>query len=148
MGFFAKKKKQSDPENPDYGATYNLSDDDDLPVATMVTDMPPATAPMQQQPSFQQPTPPPPQHAKPVNQQQQAQIATMSTVFLTRAPTLMQPCPCCQAHARTRVVTFPNWVTWSLCAIIFLICWPLCWLPVVLTKVKIQTSNLNLPSLF
>ena len=135
MGFFSKKKKKGDTTQD-----YVIPDDDaDLPVAhvvkiptgTAVASAPPATAPY---------TPPMPistlqSTSTTMNHHQPESSKQIPNMFLTRFPTEMEHCPCCQAHARTRVVTFPNWVTWSLCIVIFFICWPVCWIPLVMTKV-------------
>jgi LITAF-like zinc ribbon domain len=138
MGFFSKKTKETDPEAP--SPNRLVGDDDDLPVATMVTAFPVQSAPPPQPKAPSAPTMmmPPPQQP---SYQQHTATATMSNVFLSRAPTLMQPCPCCQQNARTRVVTFPSWVTWTLCIVIFFVFWPLCWIP--LTIVKVRKGNVS-----
>jgi LITAF-like zinc ribbon domain len=143
MGFFGKKKKETNPEAPhtNYGL---IGEDDDLPVATMVTAFPvdpELPQPQPQAPSAPMMMPPPQQPSY----YQQNTSATISNVFLTRAPTLMQPCPCCQSNARTRVVTFPNWVTWSLCVVILFIFWPLCWIPLVMVKVSDECLKVSIP---
>jgi len=69
-------------------------------------------------------------------------VDEIPSVFLTRLPCQMDHCPCCQARCRTRVVTFPNWVTWTMCILIFFVFWPLCWVPLVLTKVSTVKRSL------
>ena len=139
MGFFSKKSssvKGKEAPLADYGSAQ---DDADLPVAHVVgvpmgfapsatlspATVPPATAPSGPMITNIQ--------EKTARTQQQGNIAK---IILTRFPTQMDHCPCCQANSRTRVVTFPNWVTWSLCALLFFVFWPLCWVPLVVEKVR------------
>lgn len=132
MGFFSKKKKG------DTAQDYVIPDDDaDLPVAHVVQIPKGAPPPAAAMPPTTAPSAPPMQfytlETKTTTQQQSQHIPN---IFLTRFPVEMEHCPCCQVTARTRVVTFPNWVTWSLCVVIFFLCWPVCWIPLVMTKVN------------
>lgn len=138
MGFFSSKKKAPDDASGDF--VYGLqADDDNLPVATLVTEVP------QGGPSAPPPPPSTNPYSKPsappdsMKKNQQPTVAAMNTipsVFLTRNPTQMDACPCCQANARTRVVTAPSIVTWAVVVLLVFIFWPLCWLPLVMTKTK------------
>lgn len=142
MGFFGKKKKGDNDAGAKGASTADHvlpEDDSNLPVAHAVTSEipmgspPPAKAPKisnvqgKQEPILQQ-------------QQEEKQKNKIPSIFLTRLPLLMDHCPCCEGSARTRVVTFPNWVTWSMVAVLFFLCWPLCWVPLVFAKVSIPNE--------
>jgi len=62
--------------------------------------------------------------------------------FTIREPsTMMNPCPHCHEMSKTKVHTFPNWVTWA--SVLLLLCvgmWPFFWIPLVMTKTK-QTDH-------
>jgi len=134
MGWFGKKKEASS----DY---YNAADVEDgsLPVAVAVVE----------------PQPPPKQTiasnkvaaapstalvTKSQIQQQQQLRAPPPILFLTRVPMMLNPCPICQTPGRTRVRTFPNWMTWLLVLALLFIFWPLCWIPLVTDSMK-QTDH-------
>lgn len=58
-----------------------------------------------------------------------------------RRPTLVPQCPHCAAcHRRTRTRTYPHWLTWLSCVILLVLCWPLCWIPLVLEMTQ-QTEH-------
>jgi hypothetical protein len=58
-----------------------------------------------------------------------------------RSPQLMPQCPECGAmNARTRIRTFPNWLTWCMVVALVFLFWPLCWLPLVVDSLK-QTDH-------
>jgi hypothetical protein len=146
MGFLSWGKKSNNKEQTD----YNLHDD--LPVAQAVT----WTGPSSAMPSSAAPASYPPPSAPIAPVQMEAGTTKMTsaslsktkfipTMFLTRFPTQMECCPSCHARARTRVHTFPNWATWALCVIILFIFWPLCWIPLVMTKVKYGDNSDLLP---
>lgn len=130
MGFFGSKKKKDMDAESGYGLH---TDDEDLPVATCVTEVPVGAPPAAPQAKNKQSMAPATMVQLPA-----ATSSTMKEIpsaLLTRLPTQMSNCPCCQANSRTRVVTAPNWVTWALCVVLLFVCWPLFWLPLVMTKV-------------
>lgn len=58
-------------------------------------------------------------------------------LFLRRGPTAMARCPACGAsNVKTRTTTSPNWATWATAAGILLVCWPACWVPLVVDQAK------------
>lgn len=139
MGFFGSKKKSADDASGAFA--YGLqADDDDLPVATLVTEVPQGGASAPPPPPstnpYSKPSAPPDPMMKKSQQPTVAAMNTIPSVFLTRNPTQMDACPCCQANARTRVVTAPSIVTWAVVVLLVFVFWPLCWLPLVMTKTK------------
>ena len=55
-----------------------------------------------------------------------------------RHPCRMAACPHCGAESRTKVRTFPNWITWALSLLLLFLFWPLCWVPLVIDRVSIM----------
>lgn len=53
-----------------------------------------------------------------------------------RKPAMLDMCPNCQQQSRTQVRTYPNIVTWAMAVLLFLLFWPLCWVPLVVSKCK------------
>lgn len=54
-----------------------------------------------------------------------------------RKPAFMATCPYCQSvNVRTRLQTFPSWVTWLAVLLIALVFWPLAWIPLVVDCTK------------
>lgn len=53
-----------------------------------------------------------------------------------RKPAMLDCCPNCQQQSRTKVRTYPNILTWAMAVLIFLLFWPLCWIPLVVSKCK------------
>lgn len=60
------------------------------------------------------------------------EVRTNPMIFFSRVPTVLPQCPLClKTNARTRTVTSPNWMTWVTVAVLLVIFWPLCWIPLV-----------------
>jgi LITAF-like zinc ribbon domain len=54
-----------------------------------------------------------------------------------RKPAHMAQCPYCQsANVRTRMQTYPSWITWLAVLLIALVLWPLAWIPLVVDCAK------------
>jgi len=148
MGWFQKKQ---DNALPTHQATAPI---DELPVAVMVED-PLASAsssklPGQQPPAQEQALQPPAQPVQPSGNPQQVSVSYQNPpnkekellLLLTREPTnLTTPCPYCGVQARTKVQTFPNWLTWLSCIILAFVFWPICWIPLVVRSMK-QTDHI------
>lgn len=124
MGFFGGKS-QSIAEDAYVGTLEEGS----LPMAVAV----PASAPS--------PSPPPP----PTNPafMPSVKVANLDepvhykNLPFPRSPTILSICPHCQkCHVRTRIRTAPNWVTWLVAIALFLIFWPICWIPFVADCLK------------
>ena len=59
----------------------------------------------------------------------------------SRNPMGMHQCPHCHVvGSRTRVKTYPNWLTWTSAAGLFIVFWPVCWVPLVVDNMK-QTDH-------
>ena len=56
-----------------------------------------------------------------------------------RGPVMVSCCPSCQQETRTTIRTYPTLWTWIACAILFIVFWPLCWVPLVLETVSLHT---------
>ncbi|GKY99917.1 hypothetical protein MPSEU_000945300 [Mayamaea pseudoterrestris] len=74
----------------------------------------------------------------PTNQYMPQQTATSANLIeFTRNPQVLAQCPQCSAwNARTRVRTYPNWMTWVSCVLLVFIFWPLCWIPLAVDALK------------
>ncbi|CAJ1932842.1 unnamed protein product [Cylindrotheca closterium] len=60
---------------------------------------------------------------------------------LARNPMYLSQCPYCfHRDSTTRIETFPTWQTWTLFAVLLILFWPLCWIPLVLNNSK-QTDH-------
>mmetsp|Transcript_20575 Transcript_20575/g.44677 ORF Transcript_20575/g.44677 Transcript_20575/m.44677 type:complete len:185 (-) Transcript_20575:411-965(-) len=60
-----------------------------------------------------------------------------SNIPLGRHPTSIPICPHCSTqNVTTRTSTYPGIETWLLCFGILLICWPACWIPLVMDSAK------------
>mmetsp|Transcript_86638 Transcript_86638/g.129909 ORF Transcript_86638/g.129909 Transcript_86638/m.129909 type:complete len:179 (+) Transcript_86638:139-675(+) len=59
---------------------------------------------------------------------------------LTRAPMMMRQCPNCHQESRTRIETFPTWQSFALAVVLFIVFWPICWVPLVVDTCK-QTNH-------
>jgi hypothetical protein len=57
-----------------------------------------------------------------------------------RTPMMIATCPHCRQESRTQVRTYPSCATWTAAGGLFLIFWPLCWLPLVVDQMK-QTDH-------
>jgi membrane protease subunit (stomatin/prohibitin family) len=145
MGWFGKKKGEIDSDYVDV---------ESMPIAVAVMDSPmaaPSAPPSSQNGSInttayaampqqhQQQQVVTHQHQKQQQQQQQQQQPAQH-VFLSRIPTMMNPCPFCNMSARTRVRTAPNWATWISALILLFLFWPICWIPFVADSMK-QTDH-------
>ena len=54
-----------------------------------------------------------------------------------RFPTTLNKCPACHtSQITTRIRTYPSCVTWTVVAILFLVFWPVCWIPLVIDTCK------------
>merc|ERR1711920_881532 len=55
----------------------------------------------------------------------------------SRRPVNLAFCPhCAREHVRTRTRTYPNFVTWTCVAVGAVIFFPICWVPLVVDKMK------------
>lgn len=55
---------------------------------------------------------------------------------VSRFPMMMESCPHCNQESRTRVTTEPNWRTWTAAGGLFFVFWPICWVPLVVDSCK------------
>uniref|UniRef100_A0A7S4J793 LITAF domain-containing protein n=1 Tax=Odontella aurita TaxID=265563 RepID=A0A7S4J793_9STRA len=53
-----------------------------------------------------------------------------------RKPAMLDCCPNCQQQSRTTVRTYPNVLTWLAVVAMIILFWPLCWIPLVVSKCK------------
>ena len=122
MGWFGTKKSEIDSD---------YADVESMPIAVAVMDSPiaaPSAPPSSQDSSSNATT----YVAMPQQEQQQQKQQPMPhVVFLSRIPTMLNPCPFCSQSARTRVRTAPNWATWISALILLFVFWPICWIPFV-----------------
>jgi len=136
MGFFSKKSKKT--ETDVYGGDYGMQDDENLPVAEIVCEV----RSSDEQPSLT--TYKTTADNLPIIDPSASGSASgqkIPAIWLSRMPMPMECCPCCQvAGARTRVVTYPSRITWALCVLIVFIFWPLCWIPLVMEKVRFLSA--------
>jgi hypothetical protein len=135
MGWFGKKKSEIDSDYVDV---------EDIPIAVVVMDSSTVapSAPPASQECFSSTTA---YAAIPQHHQQQQVMAheqqqPVPHVFLSRIPTMLNPCPLCSRSARTRVRTAPNWATWLAALVLLFLFWPICWLPLVTDSMK-QTDH-------
>ena len=100
---------------------------DALPVATLVTEstMPPSTAPLE-------PTT--------TSNPNVASGIIYADEPVSRYPMTMTSCPVCNQESRTRVTTAPTWKTWTAGGCLFMVFWPVCWVPLVVDSCK-QTNH-------
>mmetsp|Transcript_31598 Transcript_31598/g.67637 ORF Transcript_31598/g.67637 Transcript_31598/m.67637 type:complete len:142 (+) Transcript_31598:137-562(+) len=57
--------------------------------------------------------------------------------ILGRQPISIGMCPHCQQYGvMTRIRTYPSWETWFACAVLLLVFWPACWVPLVYDSCK------------
>mmetsp|Transcript_27729 Transcript_27729/g.58274 ORF Transcript_27729/g.58274 Transcript_27729/m.58274 type:complete len:153 (-) Transcript_27729:440-898(-) len=57
--------------------------------------------------------------------------------ILGRQPISIGMCPHCQQYGvMTRIRTYPSWETWFACAVLLLVFWPACWVPLVYDSVN------------
>ena len=54
----------------------------------------------------------------------------------SRNPMNLDKCPHCHQPTRTRIVSYPSFVTWISVVFIFFIFWPLFWLPLILESTR------------
>jgi len=60
---------------------------------------------------------------------------------LARNPMFLAQCPYCfHQDSTTRIETYPTWQTWTLFAVLLILFWPVCWIPLVLSNCK-QTDH-------
>jgi LITAF-like zinc ribbon domain len=60
--------------------------------------------------------------------------------FATRLPTVVSECPHCHTtNVRTTTRTYPSLITWVAVLLVFLIFWPLFWVPLVLDQCRHTT---------
>mmetsp|Transcript_16660 Transcript_16660/g.34315 ORF Transcript_16660/g.34315 Transcript_16660/m.34315 type:complete len:155 (+) Transcript_16660:308-772(+) len=126
MGIFGKKDKTRTAE-----ATYAQVTDEttNLPVATLVSED--ATA-------FPKVTVP---SSAPCDGAVATTDATKTAYqypdpMLTRFPMQMTECPNCHRESRTRVTTAPTFKTYAATGCMFMVFWPLCWVPLVVDSCK------------
>jgi hypothetical protein len=156
MGWFGKKKTEIDSDYVDV---------EDMPIAVAVMDsstVAPSAPPASQErisntTAYVAPSAPPASQERisnttayaaiPQYHQHQQVVVTheqqqqpVPHVFLTRIPTMLNPCPFCSQSARTRVRTAPNWATWLTAIILFVLFWPISWIPLVSDSMK-QTDH-------
>jgi LITAF-like zinc ribbon domain len=141
MGLFGGKKS-SQGNAP--GGVYIDMDGQPIPVAVAMS--PPTSRPCSPQPTAPTATPimylpfsAQPEQPKSSGFMGKARVAPapssatlLPPLFLSRFPTVVKQCPVChQRNARTRIVTAPDFVTWVAVAVLLVVCWPLCWIPLV-----------------
>jgi hypothetical protein len=102
-----------------------------IPVATLVSDMPQATAPLN----------PAGNTAGgggccETNNNNSGTNNYARDPMISRFPMMLESCPHCNRESRTRVTTAPNWRTWTAAGGLFFVFWPLCWLPLVVDSCK------------
>jgi hypothetical protein len=120
MGWFGDNKKTGVSDSNDLGPYQGV---ENLPVAVMVV------ADVNNKSSFN--------NESQIKQNQDAILITRESrlspmVFFSRVPTVLPQCPLCKkTNIRTRTVTAPNWMTWVTVAVLLVIFWPLCWIPLV-----------------
>ena len=127
MGLFNGKKSSADSE-------YVNIDGEMIPVAVAVVAPPPpssgnggAMVPVHNK---QSPVPGSKQGAVYIGRNSAAAPPPM--IFMTRSPTVIGQCPTCtKKNIRTRTVTGPDWITWVTVAMLLVVFWPLCWIPLV-----------------
>mmetsp|Transcript_32043 Transcript_32043/g.49003 ORF Transcript_32043/g.49003 Transcript_32043/m.49003 type:complete len:93 (+) Transcript_32043:295-573(+) len=59
---------------------------------------------------------------------------------LKRRPVQLDSCPHCKQVSRTRIKTYPSFITWALCLALIFVFWPICWIPLVVDSAK-QTDH-------
>ena len=73
-----------------------------------------------------------------------APLSTTNMIPITnRGPVMVSCCPSCQQETRTTARTYPTMWTWIACVVLFIVFWPLCWVPLVLDHVSINKCNAN-----
>ena len=134
MGWLGKTTSEIDSDYVDV---------ESMPIAVAVMDSSPISAPSAP-PSSQDSSPnytncvAMPQQEEVIVAHQQKPVPQV--VFLSRIPTMLNPCPFCSRSARTRVRTAPNWATWLSALALLLVFWPVCWIPLVADSMK-QTDH-------
>lgn len=107
----------------------------------------PSTAPPQNAAATSRTTALPihPLHSQPVSPPTVAHVQTVTiaqqSMFqpmqFKRKPMRLSYCPFCGAsNTKSRVETFPSWKTWLAVAAIFVVFWPLAWVPLVVDCMK------------
>mmetsp|Transcript_32041 Transcript_32041/g.48998 ORF Transcript_32041/g.48998 Transcript_32041/m.48998 type:complete len:117 (+) Transcript_32041:295-645(+) len=56
---------------------------------------------------------------------------------LKRRPVQLDSCPHCKQVSRTRIKTYPSFITWALCLALIFVFWPICWIPLVVDSVRV-----------
>uniref|UniRef100_A0A7S1Y9N8 LITAF domain-containing protein n=1 Tax=Grammatophora oceanica TaxID=210454 RepID=A0A7S1Y9N8_9STRA len=56
--------------------------------------------------------------------------------YFHRIPARMETCPVCNVPSVTRVRTYPDFLTWILCIVLFVLFWPIFWIPLVCDSCK------------
>lgn len=129
MGLFGKSNKKI--------TDGYVQPTDDLPVATLVSEetMPQFTAPLNPSPAVvgncNAGGPCSSSNKKYPNPYNVANDPTVS-----RFPMMMKECPNCHQESRTRVTTAPTWKTWTASGCLFVMFWPVCWVPLVMDSCK------------
>ncbi|MGK3758648.1 MAG: hypothetical protein ACI8RD_010965 [Bacillariaceae sp.] len=124
------------------------TDIDNLPVATLVSEGPAATAPYHSNNNFP-PALAPTIHADTVsgggycgataasnNNHNHNDRRLSDDGDLTRFPMMMRECPNCHNESRTRVTTAPSFQTWASSLGLCLVFWPISWVPLVVDTCK------------
>jgi hypothetical protein len=146
MGLFGKKSRKDTQKAVEPGAVYvqGMGDgalptpaDENLPVATPIEAECVAA-------------PPPVKYddQKPAAIMSSAQPAEKSGLMASmqndsrfgRKPCMMAACPHCGLESRTKVRTFPSFITWAMSILLLFLFWPLCWVPLVVDRLK-QTDH-------
>mmetsp|Transcript_31 Transcript_31/g.81 ORF Transcript_31/g.81 Transcript_31/m.81 type:complete len:179 (-) Transcript_31:107-643(-) len=151
MGWFGGNKVKDESAAKSATRSPNDIENANLPVAVPIHAQVVHTpaAPPPQQPAYQappQPTivqnnnvaaSPPIQQLKPYKPNQQPPSMFLNDPVLKRHPMMMRCCPICGQESRTRIITGPNWMTWLACVVLFILCWPFCWVPLVVDAMKL-----------
>ena len=135
MGWFGKKKEGL--ASSDYQNAADV-EQGNFPVAVAVVEQPPP--PIKQTIALNKVAAAPTTIVTRQQAQMQAPLPRAPIIFLNRVPMMLNPCPICQTPGRTRVQTFPNWMTWLMVLALLFIFWPLCWIPLVTDSMK-QTDH-------
>lgn len=77
-----------------------------------------------------------PQYADPMNKSARESATVLGDVTFTRHPCVLPECPHCHCQSRTKVVTYPNLMTWFAAIVLLVIFWPICWIPLVMEQVR------------
>lgn len=144
MGFFGDGKKSNKAESLNGDGLY-VKHVDNLPVAVAVA-IP--TAPLEPSPKSSPALMVQQHHHQQLplqvnnNSKNRGKSPPPPMFSFTRSPTVIPQCPVCgKRHARTRIRTAPDWITWVSVAMLLIVFWPLCWIPLVTDACRKTTHS-------